>query len=103
MTIPAKITTDLAILEAQVVAATPLINAGHSTIVALQLNAANLVAEIQTELVKPSNLLDTYSASVNPVAMIKEVLSLLVVAQDQNKLSLIRGVVGRATSNLDQI
>ena len=112
--IPAKITTDLASLTAQVTAAQPLANASHATITAMQLNSISLLAEIQdaltTTTVVPniifttdSILLDGWAPPVDPVSMIKGVLDLLVSAQNQNQLSLMRGVVGRATSNLEQL
>jgi hypothetical protein len=103
MTIAPQIFTDLTNLEAQVSAATPLANASHSTIVALQLNATNLLTEIQAALVATPNLLDTYTAPNDPATMVSGYLGVLAIAQDQNNLSLMRGVVGRATSNLEQI
>lgn len=100
--IPASITTALQSLEAQVLAASPLINASQSTITALQLNAGNLVANIQTTLTA-SSLLDTWIAPSDAPTMITGVLNVVIAANDQNTLSLMRGVVGRATSNLDQL
>lgn len=112
--IPASITTALISLEAQVSAASPLANAPASTIVAIQLNAANLVDSIQDALTTTklipniilttdSLLLDTWSAPPDPVSIINGVLNLVVAADNQSDLSLKRGVVGRATSNLDQL
>lgn len=112
--IPAKIASDLASLEAQVQAAQPLANASQETITALQLNAGNLVASIQNALtttklipnvifITDNILLDTYTATIDPVTIVKDVVNILTSAQNQSQLSLMRGVVGRATSNLDQI
>lgn len=102
MTIPASITTALASLEAQVQTAVPLNNASHATITALQLNAGNLVSSIQAALTA-SNVLDTWAAPSDPVSIISGVLNVVSVAVDQNQLSLMRGVTGRAASNLDQL
>jgi hypothetical protein len=102
MSIPATITAALSSLQAQVVAALPLANASHATRTALKLNAANLVASIQSALTA-SSILDTYVAPTDPGVIITGVLTLLTAAEDENKLSLMRGVVGRAASNLDQL
>jgi hypothetical protein len=103
MSIPTNITTELASLQAQVAAAAPLANASHATIVVLQLNAENLVNDIQTALTAPNNPLDTFVAPVDPQAIIAGVENLSTVAQDQYTLSLMRGVVGRAAANLEQL
>lgn len=101
--IPAKITTELASLQAQVIAATPLAAAPRAAILAIQLNAAQLVSDIQSTLVAPNNTLDTFVPPADPVAIVNGVLGLLTASQDQSNLALMRGVVGRATSNLDQL
>ena|SRR5258708_4075738 len=112
--IPAAITTALTSLQAQVVAASPLANASNSTIVALQLNAGNLVISIQNALTTTtlipniilttdSILLDTWVAMVDPITIVNGVNNVVGSAENQNNLSLMRGVVGRATSNLDQL
>jgi hypothetical protein len=102
MSVPATITTALQSLQAQVTAAQPLANASHATRTALKLNAANLVASIQGALTA-SSILDTYVAPTDPGVIITGVLTLLTAAEDENTLSLMRGVVGRAASNLDQL
>ena len=102
MTISASITTALTSLQAQVAAAQPLANASRATRTALKLNAANLVASIQGALTA-SSILDTYVAPTDPGVMVAGVLRLLTAAEDENTLSLMRGVVGRAASNLDQL
>lgn len=101
--IPASITTALASLVSQVAAANPLVLAPRATILAIQLNAAALVSNIQSTLVAPNNTLDTFVPPTDPVAIANGVLGLLTASQDQSNLSLMRGVVGRATSNLDQL
>lgn len=101
--IPASITTALVSIEAQVTAASPLANASRSTITALQLNAQALTASVQAALVASPSLLDTWIAPSDPQVMVNGVLNLLSIATDQSNLSLMRGLVGRATSNLDQL
>ena len=103
MSIPANITAELASLQAQVTAASPLRSASFATVKALQLNAANLVADVQAALIAPDNTLDTYVATADPVAIISGVLGLLDAALDQSNLALMRGVTGRVASNLDQL
>lgn len=114
MTIPTNITTELANLQAQVKAATPLSNAPFATIKAMQLNAGNLVADIQSALTTTklipnivlttdSVLLDTWVAPVDPVSMVTGFNAVVVAGNNQNDLSLKRGVVGRVASNLDQL
>jgi len=101
--IPANILTEINSLETQTAAASPLESASRATVISLQLNAEQLVSDVQTALVAPNNTLDTFVAPVDPVAIIRGVLGLRHAADDQMNLSLIRGVVGRAASNLDQL
>lgn len=103
MSIPTSITTALTSLELQVQAAYPLANANHSTIVAIQLNAVYLLNNIQTTLTLSNSLLDTWTAPVDGPSIAKGITNILSAAQDQENLSLMRGVVGRATSNLEQL
>lgn len=102
MTIPSNITAELQNLQAQVSAATPLQNAPIAQIKAMQLNAAQLVSDIQSALTTDT-LLDTWVTPLDPLAIANGFNSVVVDGQDQNTLSLVRGVVGRATSNLDQL
>jgi hypothetical protein len=101
MTLPANIVTEATSLQAQVEQYTPLVNAPHAAIVAMQLNAAQLVADTQAALVAPSNL-DNYTFPTDAPSMVVSVLSVLSTAETQNSLSLARGVFGRSASNLDQ-
>ncbi|WP_024517078.1 hypothetical protein [Bradyrhizobium sp. Tv2a-2] len=103
MSIPSNIINELTSLQKQVVAAKPLQQASRATIVALQLNAAQLVSDIETALTAPNNLLDTWSASIDPGAIVSGLLSVVSTAQDQSTLSFMRGVTGRAASNLNQL
>ena len=102
MTISTTITTALSSLQAQVAAAAPLANASIPTITALQLNAAQLVSDIQTALTATSTL-DTWVAPADPISMVNGFDQVVVAGVDQSNLSLMRGVVGRAASNLDQL
>lgn len=102
MSIPVNITTELTDLQAQVAAATPLDAAPFSTIKALQLNAGNLVADIQTALTASSTL-DTWTAPIDAPSIISGFQLVVTAAEDQNTLSLMRGVVGRAASNLNEL
>jgi hypothetical protein len=102
MAIPFNITTELSSLQAQVAIAAPLASAPFSTIKAIQLNAGNLVNDIQTALTGASAL-DTWTAPPDPISMATGFNSLVAAAEDQGNLSLMRGVAGRAASNLDQL
>jgi hypothetical protein len=102
MSIPTAITTALSSLQGQVAAAAPLASASQATKTALKLNAAALVASVQSQLTATS-LLDTFVAPSDPSLIIAGVLQLEQAAADQSTLSLMRGAIGRATSNLDQL
>lgn len=102
MSIPATITAELTSLQAQVTAAAPLNAASHATKTALKLNAGRLVSDVQAALVAP-NTLDTWAAPVDPISIVAGVNAVVTASEDQAALCLMRGVVGRATSNLDQI
>lgn len=114
MSIPQNITSELQFLENQVAAATPLANAPFATIKAMQINAGNLVNDIQTALTTTtmipnlvlttdSLLLDSWAPPIDPISIVNGFATVVTAAEDQNSLSLMRGVVGRAASNLDQL
>lgn len=103
MSIPATITTALASLQAQVLAAQPLANASSATVKAMQLNAGNLVNDVQSALTAPNNLLDTWSAPSDPASIVAGINNLVSAATDQSNLALMRGIVGRVASNLNQL
>lgn len=100
--ISATITTALASLQNQVTDAMPLVNASQATRAALKLNAAALVSDIQTALTAAS-VLDTWVAPTDPLSIVAGFLPVVTAAEDQSELSLMRGVCGRAASNLDQL
>ncbi|WP_024516857.1 hypothetical protein [Bradyrhizobium sp. Tv2a-2] len=102
MSIPANITAELAYLQGQVAAASPLANAPFATIKAMQLNAGNLVNDVQAALTAPS-VLDTFAAPLDAPSIVAGFQDVVTAAEDQSKLSLMRGVVGRVASNLDQL
>jgi hypothetical protein len=102
MTIATSITTALQGLIKQVAAAKPMANASQATRTAIKLNAGNLVASIQSALTA-SSLLDTWTAPADAPTMVAGIQQVVTAAQDQNNLCLMRGTVGRAASNLDQL
>ena len=103
MTISATITTELADLQAQLAAATPLTQAGHASVVAIKLNAGQLLNDVQSALIAPANLLDTWTAPSDAPAMASGLLGVLDAAEDQSALALARGQIGRVVSNLNQV
>lgn len=101
--IPANITSEWNYLEAQVAAANkPLQNNSFATIRALQLNAGNLLDDVQTALTT-TTLLDTWAPITDPNVIISGFAAVVTAAQDQSNLALRRGVIGRVKSNLDQL
>jgi hypothetical protein len=102
MAVSSTIMTEFTSLQAQVIAAAPLVNASHATVIALQLNAGTLVADIQSALTSDT-LLDTWTAPVDPGGIVSGFLGVVIDGTDQNSLSLLRGVSGRIASNLDQL
>lgn len=102
MTIPSNITTAWNSLQAQVNAAKPLNQASHATVTALQLNAGNLVASIQSALTATSTL-DSWAAPADAISIVAGFNNIVTAAGDQSTLSLMLGVAGRAAANLDMI
>lgn len=103
MSIPQNVITELSELQAQVAAAYPLQSASQATVYAIQLNAKQLVADIETALLKAAGALDTWTAPADPVAIASGITGLLENAQDQSNLAQWAGYVGRATRNVDQL
>lgn len=112
--IPTSVTTALASLQAQIQAALPLDAAKRPTIQALQLNAAALVNSIDVALANASTLsnsgkigvvdaIDTWDAPADPEGIIAGVNAMMVSATDQWNLAVMRGLVGRVATNLDQL
>jgi hypothetical protein len=103
MSVPTAITTELADLQAQVTAAQPLAQASQATVTAIKMNAATLVAAIDTAINAATGKLDTWAAPVDPLTIIAGIQAVAVNADDQADLTNMRGFVGRATSNLNQV
>jgi len=104
MTVPAIITTALASLEAQVKAATPLDAASPPTILALQLNAQALTRQLEGAQYTAAGQLDTWTdTSAAPEMMIQGAINAFNSANDEAAITELRGIVGRVTSNLDQL
>lgn len=89
-------------LQEQVAAATPLENAPSATVKAIQLNAIDLTADIQAALVATGTL-DNWSAPTDAPTIISGFNDIVTQATDESTLALLRGVLGRVTSNLDQL
>lgn len=103
MTLPANILTEAASLEAQVAAASPLANASRATKDAIKLNAAQLVSDTEAALIAPDNVLDTWTAPVDPASIVTGIGTIVDTADTQASLAVARGVFGRSASNLDQL
>jgi hypothetical protein len=104
MTIAPAITTALTSLENQVTAASPLAQASAPTILALQLNAQALTGQIEQAQYDAAGQLDTWTdTSQAPEMMIQGVVNAYNSANDESSLAELRGIVGRVTSNLDQL
>jgi hypothetical protein len=102
MSISSSILNAFLSLQKQLVAAGPLLSASYPTRTALKLNAANLVASVQSALTSDT-LLDTWTAPSDPPSMVAGVQTVISDAQDVSNLSVMRGVLGRVASNLDQL
>lgn len=102
MAIPANIAAEIASLQAQVVAAAPIASAGHATVVAIKLNAGQIVSDLQAVLIA-SNMLDGWTAPKDAPSIVAAINGIVQTAVDQGDVSLKRGLIGRVTSNLDQI
>ena len=103
MTVPANITTELASLQAQIASAAPLANASRATVIAIQLNAAQLTSDLEAAETATAGLLDSWSTPADPTLIASGILGLLESSQDQSSVVNMRGYVGRATTNLDQL
>lgn len=101
--IPANITTELGSLQAQVAAATPLEQASAPTIKALQLNAEQLANDCEQAEYSLAGALDAFTAPTDPEDIIQAVLGAFGNAMDEANITQMRGLVGRAVSNLNQL
>jgi hypothetical protein len=103
VSIPANIFSEWENLQAQVAAAAPLNTASRATVVAMQLNAAQLVNDVENAEHSLAGALDTYTSGVDPVLIIQGVLGVYENAVDVANLAQMRGIAGRVASNLDQL
>lgn len=102
MSIPSAIVNQLSFLQSQVTANQPLASASRATMAAIKLNAAKLVADIETALIA-KGALDGWDAPADPISIVAGFNAIVVEADDRSNLCLMRGVTGRAVSNLNQI
>ena len=103
MTIPTSITTALTSLQTQVAAAAPLNAASRPTITALQLNAEALLKQVDAAQYSLAGALDTWTPSIDPADITTGVVGLLNSAVDERDIVQMRGIIGRAVSNLNQL
>jgi hypothetical protein len=101
--IPSNITIELAALQTAVNAALPLNAAPRATIKALQLSSDQLLSDIQAAQYTLAGGLDTWVAPVDAGAIIAGLLGVYENAVDEANITQMRGVIGRVTSNLNQI
>jgi len=97
-----NISTALLYLQSEVAAAVPLNTATSASIRQMQMDAANLLDSIQTTLTTPG-VLDNWTAPTDAASIISGFLNVMSACDDQQRLALMRGIIGRATSNLDQL
>lgn len=103
MTLPATVTTELASLEAQVKAASPLDQASWQTVRAMQLNADQLLSDVEAAQYSLIGQLDTWVASTQPEPIIVGVVQVYNSAVDEASITQLRGIIGRVASNLNQL
>jgi hypothetical protein len=101
--IPQNVTDALTSLQSQVTAAAPLTAASQPTITAIKLNSQALVTTVDTALAGAAGQLDTWQAPTDVDQIIAGVLALTTAATDQANLAVMRGLVGRVASNVDQL
>lgn len=103
MSIPANITAEIAFLQSQVTQNAPLTSAPRAQVVAMQLNAKQLVADTDAALTAAAGTLDTWTSPVGAAQIIAGIQAISTSAQNQSDIALCRGIVGRVASNLDQL
>lgn len=103
MSIPQNIVDELSFLQTQIAQAGPLSQATRQVIVAAQLNAAQLVTDTEAAQYSLAGVLDTWTPPSDPVAIINGILGVDQNADDERDIVAMRGLVGRAASNLDQL
>ena len=95
MAIPATIQAEIAAITAAFQAATPLKQAPRAAVTALQINAAQIVADVDSALAGAAGALDTFAAPLMPADIAAGVSALLTASQNQTDLADLRGLAGR--------
>jgi hypothetical protein len=105
MTMPQRIADQFTFIQKQINAAIPLAAASHATVVALQLNAVNLVNDCEATQGTLAGALDTYvwTPGDDPAAITAAIQGLNMNGTDEANIVLLRGLAGRMASNLNQL
>lgn len=105
MSIPQNIVNEFAFIQAQINLAVPLTAAPHAVVVALQLNANQLVLDCEQAQGTLAGQLDTYvwTPGDDPANITTAVQGLSASANDEANITLLRGLAGRMASNLNQL
>jgi hypothetical protein len=105
MTIPKSIVSEFTNIQSQINAAVPLARASHATVIALQLNAAQLVSDCEQAEGTLAGALDTYVwiPGDDPAKITSAIVGLNGNAADEANIALLRGLAGRMASNLNQL
>jgi len=103
--IPQNIASQFTNIQAQINAAIPLSTASHATVVALQLNSAELVSDCEQAQGSLAGALDTYvwTSGDDPAAITSAIQGLSTNANDEADIVWLRGLAGRMASNLSQL
>lgn len=103
MSVPQKILGEVQFLSNQINSSQPLTSQPKSLVTAMQLNAANLVKDIDAAQGDAIGQLDTWVQPGDPFALISSLQGLGISATDQLSIFDTRSFVGRLASNLDQL
>ena len=103
MTIGPVLQAEIAALNVAFAAASPIEQAPRASVTALQINAAQLVSDIDSALASAAGALDTFTTPLLAADMATGLLGLYMASQNQTDLADVRGLAGRVVSNLDQI
>ena len=103
MTIPASVTAAIASFVSATQSAAPLASQPRAILQAVQAQGAALLTTIDAAVLGASGQLDGPDPSGMPQVLVNELTALAVSAFDQSALADMRGFVGRAVANLDQL
>ena len=101
--IPSSINDALTLYVASMNAASPLAQASRLTVAALQKAGTTLVVQIDAAMTPAAGALDANDPAGFPGDLVTDLLGLASAAEDQSALADIRGLVGRALFNLNQV